>query len=165
MNLRWYRLHSSTPPAKKLTPLTTWSRSIKCVSAAEHHTAVQYSKPTRQNPDLTSLLERLIMIHSPELPEDTKPSEAALERGRGCCWNVILSSNVTQKHQGPQSPKEQFHLEIIGAAEDSLCLTWRLCIIVLVLLSINLIPQRIHHSLTLLRSRFRDSATATQIEK
>ena len=34
-------------------------------------------------------------------------------------------------------------------------------IIVLVLLAFNFIPQRLHHSLTLLRSRFSDSATAT----
>ena len=34
-------------------------------------------------------------------------------------------------------------------------------IIVLVLLAFNFIPQRSHHSLTLRRSRIRDSATAT----
>ena len=34
-------------------------------------------------------------------------------------------------------------------------------IIVLVLLAFNFIPHRLHHSLTLLRSRFNDSATAT----
>ena len=34
-------------------------------------------------------------------------------------------------------------------------------IIVLVLHAFNLIPQTLHHSLTLLRSRFRDYANAT----
>ena len=73
------------------------------------------------------------MIYSPELLEDTKLSEAALERGPRSFSMVIFSSNVTQTHQGPQTPPEQFYLELIWAAEDSLCMTWRLCIIVLVL--------------------------------
>ena len=34
-------------------------------------------------------------------------------------------------------------------------------IMVLVLLALNFIPQRSHHSLTFTRSRLRDSATAT----
>ena len=35
-------------------------------------------------------------------------------------------------------------------------------VIVLVLLAFKFIPEKPHHSLTLQRSRFRDSATATQ---
>ena len=35
-------------------------------------------------------------------------------------------------------------------------------IIVLVLLAFNIIPQRLHHTFTLTRSRFRDSATVTR---
>ena len=41
---RWERSQLSTPPAKKQAPLTTRSSSLRYVSAAEHHTAEQYSK-------------------------------------------------------------------------------------------------------------------------
>ena len=41
------RLHSITPPAKKLAPLTTLSSSLWCESAAEHHDTEQYSKTGR----------------------------------------------------------------------------------------------------------------------
>ena len=39
---RWARLHSKTPPAKKTALLTTLFSSLRCESAAEHHTAEQY---------------------------------------------------------------------------------------------------------------------------
>ena len=39
-----------TTPVKKLAPLTTRSCSLRCVSAAEHHTAEQYSKTGRRKP-------------------------------------------------------------------------------------------------------------------
>ena len=44
---RWARLHSITPPARKPALLTTLSSSLRCESAAEHHTAEQYSKTGR----------------------------------------------------------------------------------------------------------------------
>ena len=47
---RWERLQLSTPPAKKQAPLTTRSSSLRCVSAAEHHTAEQYSKTGKTKP-------------------------------------------------------------------------------------------------------------------
>ena len=46
---RCARSHSITYPVKKLVPLTTRSCSLKCVSAAEHHTAEQYSKTGGKN--------------------------------------------------------------------------------------------------------------------
>ena len=36
---RWARLHSKTPPARKPAFLTTLFSSLRCESAAEHHTA------------------------------------------------------------------------------------------------------------------------------
>ena len=51
----------------------------------------------------------------------------------------------------------------MGVTGDALCMTWRLStIIVLVLLAFNFILQRSHHSLTLPKSQFKDSATVTQ---
>ena len=47
---RWARLHSKTPPAPKPALLTTLSSSLMCESAAEHHTAAQYSKTSRTKP-------------------------------------------------------------------------------------------------------------------
>ena len=41
---------SSLPPVKKQAPFTTRSNSLRCVSAAEHHTAEQYSKMGRTKP-------------------------------------------------------------------------------------------------------------------
>ena len=49
-DLRCARSHSNTPPVKKLAPLTTRSSSLRCVSAAEHQTAEQYSKTGRTKP-------------------------------------------------------------------------------------------------------------------
>ena len=44
---RMARLHSKIPPALKPALLTTLSSSLRCESAAEHHTAEQYSKTDR----------------------------------------------------------------------------------------------------------------------
>ena len=52
----WKRLQLSTPPAKKQAPLTTRSSSLRCVLAAEHHTAEQYSKTGK-----TKLQKHLMM--------------------------------------------------------------------------------------------------------
>ena len=48
--------HTQTEPqVKKLAPLTTWSSSSRCVSAAEHHSAEHNSKTGR-----TKLLKQLL---------------------------------------------------------------------------------------------------------
>ena len=44
---RWAMSHSNTPPVRNRAPLTTRSSSLRCVSAAEHHTAEHYSKTGR----------------------------------------------------------------------------------------------------------------------
>ena len=70
---RWERLQLSMPPAKKQAPLTTRSSSLRCVSAAEHHTACRtvflnwQDKTPKASPN-----EQSIMEYSPELPQDTK---------------------------------------------------------------------------------------------
>ena len=47
---QWERLQLSTPPAKNQALLTMRSSSLRCVSAAEHHTAEQYSKTGKTKP-------------------------------------------------------------------------------------------------------------------
>ena len=42
--------HSNTPPVRNRAPLTARSSSLRCVSAAEHQTAEQYSKTGRTKP-------------------------------------------------------------------------------------------------------------------
>ena len=61
-------------PIKELAPLTAMSSSLKCVSAAEDHTAEQYSKTGRTKP--RNYLPRCNLswnIYLPGLPQDTKP--------------------------------------------------------------------------------------------
>ena len=47
---RCARSHSNTPSVKKPAPLNTRFSSLRCVSAAEHHTAEHYSKMGRAKP-------------------------------------------------------------------------------------------------------------------
>ena len=42
--------HSNIPPVRNQAPLTARSSSLRCVSAAEHRTAEQYSKTGRTKP-------------------------------------------------------------------------------------------------------------------
>ena len=69
---RCARSHANTPPVKKLAPLTTRSSSLKCVSAAEHQTAEQYSKTGKKKPK-ASPKKQSIMEYLTGLPQDTKP--------------------------------------------------------------------------------------------
>ena len=46
---RWAISQSNTQPVMNRAPLTARSSSLRCVSAAEHHTAKQYKKRSGQN--------------------------------------------------------------------------------------------------------------------
>ena len=63
--------HSNTPPVRNRPPLTVRSSSLRCVSAAEHHTVEQYQKTGRTKPRKHPK-KRCTMEHSPGLPQDTK---------------------------------------------------------------------------------------------
>ena len=86
--------HSNTPPIRNRTPLTARSSSLRCVSAAEHQTAEQYSKTGRTKP--RNHLPRSDLSWNTR-QDFLKPSlwEAALETERRCFSNVIFESNVT----------------------------------------------------------------------
>ena len=47
---RWTMSHSNTPSVRNRSPLTARSSNFRCVSAAENHTAEQYSKTGRTKP-------------------------------------------------------------------------------------------------------------------
>ena len=147
-------------PVKKLAPRTTRSSSRRCVSAAEHQTAEQYSKTGKTKP--LKYLPRSSLSWNTWQDFLKIPSrwEAALETERICFSNVILESNVTPNIT--RSSDSFSTVPPIANAGDWGCIVHDLeTIIVLVLHVFNFIPQRSHHAPTLTRSRHRDSATAT----
>ena len=82
-----------------------------------------------------------------------------MENEQRCFSKVILESNVTANKSIKVIRVLQHSPPIInGVTGDALCRDLE-TIIVLVTLVCNSIPQKSHHSLTLSRSRFRDSAT------
>ena len=96
------------------------------------------------------------MEHSPGLPQDTKFL-------RSCSRN---QAKMLFKGQFGMKCHSQYN-KVIRLLQYNWGCAWGCIvrdletIIVLVLLAINFIPQRSHHSLTLPRSRIRDSATLT----
>ena len=93
--------HSNTPPVRNRTPLTTRSSSLRCASAAEHHTAEQYSKTGRAKH--RKHLPRSDLSWNTRQDFLTLPSlwEAALETERRCFSKIILESNVTHNITRP----------------------------------------------------------------
>ena len=104
--------------------------------------------------------KRLITEHSPGLPQDTK----FLRNYSGNQAKMLLKCHLGRKFhskynkvirllQCSSSHSYGGDWECIVCGQET--------IIILVLLAFNYIPQRSHHSLTLPRSRIRDSATVT----
>ena len=150
--------HSNKPPVRNRAPLTARSSSLRCVSAAEQQTAEQYSKTGWTNPTKASPKKRWNTRQ--DLLDIPSLCKAALETERRCFSKVIFESNVTPKIT--RSPDSFSTVPPIVNGDDWECIVLDLeTIIILVLLGFNFIPQRSHHSLTLPRSRIRDSATAT----
>ena len=149
---RWERSQLSTPPAKKQAPLTMRSSSLRCVSAAKHHTAEQYSKTGK-----TKLQKHLPMSN---LSWNTRqdflkiPSlwEAALETEQRCFSKVNWESNVTPNISRSSDSFSTVPSMVNGG--DWGCIVHDLeTIVVLVLLEFNFIRQRSHHAFTQTRSR------------
>ena len=156
---RYARSHSNTLPVKKLEPLTTRSSSLRCVLAAEHHLAEQYSKTGSTKP-LKHLPRRCLSWNTChyflKLP--------TLRSFSGNRVKMLLKSHLRIKCHSQYNKVIGLlqHCSPIVNAGDGGCIVHDLeTIIVLVLLAFNFIPQRSHHSLTLTRSRLRDSATVT----
>ena len=145
--------HSTTPPLRKRAPLTTRSSSLRCVSAAEHHTAEQYSKTVTTKPRKHLPRSDLSWNTRQDFLKTPMRYVAALEIERRCFSKVIMESNVTPNI----SRSSDFFSTVPPSVNmgDWGCIVLDLETIVLVLLAFNLIPQRSHHSLTLSRSRIR----------
>ena len=111
----------NTTPVRKLAPLTTRSSSLRCVSAADHHTAEQYTtKRLGQNLERISQEEINHGIHAmaSSRQQDTKqllrkPGEDA---SQGSSWNQ-MSLPIYQGHQNFQHSSCQQ----LGATQDALC--------------------------------------------
>ena len=94
--MRWARFHSSTRPSKKLALLSTRLNSQRCVSAANHHTADQYSKTGRTKP--LKYLSRSDWLWNTRQFFPKKPSlwETTGETERRC-FSTCNLSNVSLK--------------------------------------------------------------------
>ena len=152
--------HSNTPPVRNRSPLIAQSSSLRCVSAAEHQTAEQYSKTGRTKP--RKHLQRSYLSWNTRQDFLKIPSlwEATLETEWRCFSKVIFGLNITPNIT--RSSDSFSTVPPIVNEGDWGCIVRDLeTIIVLVLLAFNFIPQRSHHSLTLPMSWIRDSATAT----
>ena len=131
----------------KLEPLITRSicSSLRCVSAAEHHTAEHYTKADRIK--LRKHLSRSSLQLNTGQDFLKAPSlwVVALETERRCFSNIILESNVTPNI--PRSSDSFSTVQPIVHGGDSGCIVRDLeTIIGLVLLALNLISQRSHYS-------------------
>ena len=142
--------HSNPPTVRNRAPLTARFSSLRCVSAADHKTAEQYSKNCQESISQETLYHETL----------ARTSSRYLETERRYFSKVIFESNVTPKIT--RSSDTYSTVPPIVNGGDWGCIVRDLeTITVLVLLAFNFIPQRSHHSLTLPRSRIRDSATAT----
>ena len=86
----WAMSHSNTPPVRNLVPLTALSSSLRCVSAAGHYTAIQYSKTGRTKPQ--KHLSRSDLSWNTHQDYLKIPSlwEVAVETKQRCFSKVIL---------------------------------------------------------------------------
>ena len=145
-------------PVKQLAPLTTRSSSQRW--AAEHQTAEQYSKTGKTKHIKHVPRSNLSWNTCQDFLKIPSHWEAALETGWRCFSKVILESNVPPNITR-SSDSFSTVLPIVNAGDWECIVRDLETIIVLALVAFNFIPQRSHHSLTFMRSRLRDSATAT----
>ena len=154
---RWARLHSKPPPARKSALLTTLSISLSCESAAEHHTAEQYSKTSRKKlqKDLRrsdrswNTCQDFLMI----------PSiwAVALETERRCFSKIILALNVT-----PSITRSAHSFSTVSSRVNGVNCGWTVTDYhSLSLTRIQCHSTQVTPHTTLFWSRFIDSGTAT----
>ena len=153
----WARLHSKTPVAKKSEFLTTQTCNLRCESSGYHHTAEQYSKTGRAK--LKKYLRRsdrscLYFLIIPSI------RAAALDTEWRCFSMVILASNVTHNITGSADSFTTVPSRVNGVYWGWIVRDLE-TVIFLVLLTFYFVHHWSHHILTLFRSRFRDSVTAT----
>ena len=142
--------HSNTPPDRNQAPLTAWSSSLRYTLSAEHQTEEQYSKTGRTKPqkylprsDLSWNTRRTSSPYQVFEKLLWKPSEDVSQRSSGI--KCHSHPNITRS-----SDSFSTVLLIINGSDWGCIVRDLATIIVLLLLTFNFIPQRSHHSLTLL---------------
>ena len=85
---------SNTLPVKKRAPLTAWLISLRFVSAAEKHTAQQYSTTGRTKPRKHLTRSNLEWNTCQDFLKIPSMREAVLKTKHWCFSKVILESNV-----------------------------------------------------------------------
>ena len=88
-------LHSNIPVVKKLAQLTTWSSSLRFVSAADHHTAERHSKTGRTKPRKPLPRSNLSWNTGQNFQKTQSLWKSTLKSGRRCFSKDILELNVT----------------------------------------------------------------------
>ena len=143
-------------PVRKRAPLTTRSGSLRRGSAGG--TTLQNStlKQAGQN---TESISQEVIYHW--ILARTSTSHRVFEKLQWTCFSkVILESKITP-NISRRSDLFSTVLPIVNGGDWGCIVRVLESIIVLVSLAFNFIPQRSHHSLTLPRSRIRESATVT----
>ena len=138
--------HSNTPPIRNRVPPTSRSSSLRSASAAEHHTAEQYSKTGRTKPRKHLLRSDLQWNTLQDFLKIPSLCEAALETERRCFSKVIFESNVTPKITRSYDSFSTVPPRVNGDIWGCIVLDNQ-TIIVLVLLALNFISRRSHYSL------------------
>ena len=119
--------------------------ATRCVSATQHQTAKQYSKTGRKK-NLKHLQGAIYHCNTcQDILKIQSLWEAALETEQWCFQNSSWNQMWL--------PLYQCHLTLSTQFQNTHT--------IIVLLTFNIIPQRSHHSLSLPRSWYRYSATAT----
>ena len=152
---RWAMSHWNTTTVRNRAPLTSRSRSLRCVSAAEHHTAEQYSKTGRTKPR-KQLQRSDPSWNTSHYPEDTK----SLRSSSGSRAKMLLKGHLGIKCESQYHKVVwflQYSSPLVNGGDWGGIMRNRKTIVVLVLLVFNFIPDMSHHSLTLPRSRIKDS--------
>ena len=108
---RWERSQLSAPPAIKQAPLTMQFSSLRCVSAAEHHNAEQYSKTGKTKPP-----KHLSMSN---LSWNTRQDFLKIPRSTQNQMSLPI-------YPDRQTPPAQYRLWLMGVTGDALCVTWSL---------------------------------------
>ena len=123
---RWAMLHLNTPPVRNRSPLTARSSSLRCVSAADHHTAEQYSKTGRKKPQKQLPSRDLSWNTRHDFLKIPNLREASLENERRYFSKVILESNVTPNITRLSESFSTVPPIVNGGTGDALCETSRL---------------------------------------
>ena len=151
-------LHSNTPQVKEQAALTTRSSSLRHILVAELYTEEQYSKTGKAKPRKHLPRSNLSWNTRKEFFKILSLWEAAQETERRCFPTVFVESNATPRISRSSN---SFSTVLLNEGDWGYIVGDLETIVVSILVASNFVPHRSHHTLTLPKSRFMNSATAT----